>query len=209
MKACLVTGTDTAVGKTYVSCLLVQELRAKGINAVGYKPVSSGDREDARLLAEASGGVDIDLINPYHYEVPVAPMVAAMLQGTEVDIDLIRSRFEELCNQYDYVVVEGAGGWLVPYTKEASIGDVFKAYDLPVILVIGNKLGAINHTCLSIQAMKQDGYDRVSLVLNNLQEELDNATITNSGVIESVLNQEIAQQVIQGQTYLELEDLAL
>jgi len=200
-----VTGTDTEVGKTYVSRLILQELREQGVNAVGYKPVSSGDRTDAEQLAEVCGIEDLELINPYHFETPVAPMVAGLIHAQEVDPEVLTSRFEQLSRDYDYVVIEGAGGWRTPYLRGQGIGNIFKAYNLPAVLVVGNKLGAINHSVLSYEVLKADGVSNVSMVLNNLQDELDNATISNGGIIESMLKTEFVENVIQGQTYLDLE----
>jgi len=203
--ACLITGTDTEVGKTYITCLLIKELRAKGINAIGFKPVSSGDRIDAKQLAAASEIDDINLINPYHFDIPVAPLVAATVQGTEIDADFLRHRLNELQQQYDYIVIEGAGGWKTPYLSNGGLSALFPNTQLPVILVIGNKLGAINHTLLSYEQIKNDGFNNPTLILNNLNDELDNATITNGGIIESILNLELAENVIQEQTYLDLD----
>ena len=106
-----VTGTDTGVGKTRFSCLLIEALRAEGRDVVGYKPVCSGDREDAVLLANASGGLDLDQVNPVWLKAAVAPLVAGMLENRPVNPAVLLEGFRALAAEHAGVIVEGAGGW--------------------------------------------------------------------------------------------------
>ncbi len=198
-----VTGTDTGVGKTYVSQLILQGLRSNGRNAIGYKPIACGDRDDAHSLAHASGGADLDQINPIHLKTPVAPYVASMLENKPVDPAALIRHYLELAANHDTVVVEGAGGWEVPITKDYRMSDLAKDLGLPVLLVAANKLGALNHILLSLDAIRAKGLTCVGLVLNQLGDELDTAMITNKGVIEDLGGVPLLDHLIHGQDFLD------
>ncbi len=109
-----ITGTDTGVGKTYVTSLILAALRGKGVDAVGYKPVATGDRSDATRLASASGGLDRELVNPVFLKPALAPMLAAMFENREVSRDELLAGYHGLANAHEVVLVEGGGGWEVP-----------------------------------------------------------------------------------------------
>lgn len=118
MAGIFITGTDTGVGKTRVAAMLVRALRAASVDAVGFKPICCGGREDAELLAEASGGaVALNDVNPVWLRPPVAPYTAAMIEGRTVDVALVREKFTQLRAAHAAVIVEGAGGWLVPVAR--------------------------------------------------------------------------------------------
>ncbi|MEN8679731.1 MAG: dethiobiotin synthase, partial [Akkermansiaceae bacterium] len=111
----LVTGTDTGIGKTWVSALIVEELRKGGVEAVGLKPVLSGSREDAERLWEASGGtLDLDVINPWWYRTPVAPLVASRIEGSPLEVAPLVEYIHKLRDAHDFTLVEGVGRWEVP-----------------------------------------------------------------------------------------------
>lgn len=202
-----ITGTDTGVGKTYVTRLIIESLRAEGKYAVGFKPVSCGDREDATLLAEASGGLPVDEINPLHFNAGLAPHVAALLENkTIAPADLIAS-YRAFAEKYDPVLVEGAGGWEVPITETYFISDLAKDLALPVILVAANKLGALNHILLTLSAIKAKGLTCAGIILNQLEDEMDTPMITNKGILESLTDVPLLDHIIHGQDFLSPEFL--
>lgn len=200
-----VTGTDTAAGKTRFSCLLIEALRAEGIDAAGYKPVCCGDRDDALLLAAASGGLDADEVNPVWLKASVAPLVAGMLENRPVEPGFLLESFRRFSAMHHTVIVEGAGGWRVPLADGYDMADLAADLGLPVILVVGNKLGALNHTILTVDAIRAKGLPIAGLVINNLMDELDTAAITNKGIIEQLTGLPILAEIIHGQDFLEVE----
>ena len=200
-----VTGTDTAVGKTWFSRLLVQALREDGRNAAGYKPVCCGDREDAELLAQASGGLELDKVNPIYLKAPAAPQVAAMLADVEIDVGSMIVAARQFQKEHDPVVVEGAGGWRVPLVKGYDMADLARDLTLPIIVVVGNRLGALNHAILTVEDIRASDLEVAGLVLNNLQEEQDTAAITNKGVIEDLTGAPILAELIHSQDFVDVE----
>lgn len=199
-----VTATDTDAGKTYVSRLIIEALRREGKDFVGYKPICCGDRNDAVNLAQAAGEEDLDAINPLWMKTPAAPHVAATLENITLSIPELIAGFEKRQTSHEGVIVEGVGGWLVPLTKELSIADFAKDLALPVILVVRNQLGALNHTLLTIESMRARGVEPAGLIFNHPQDELDTAAITNKGIIEDLCGVEVLTDVINGQKEIEV-----
>lgn len=202
-----ITGTDTNAGKTYATCLMLEELRRQGIDAVGYKPVSCGDRDDATRIAAASGGLPIEEINPLHLNTPVAPLVAGMLENHPVDPQILIDGYHQLAAKHTQVLVEGAGGWEVPIAPNFRVSDFAKALNLPVILVVANRLGALNHTLLSVDAIRAKGLQCAGIILNQLDDELDTAMITNKGLIEELTGLPLIDHLIHQQNFINLEAL--
>ena len=202
-----ITGTDTNAGKTYATCLMLEELRRQGIDAVGYKPVSCGDRDDATRLAAASGGLPIEEINPLHLNTPVAPLVAGMLENHPVDPQILIDGYHQLAAKHTQVLVEGAGGWEVPIASNFRVSDLAKALNLPIILVVANRLGALNHTLLSVDAIRATGLKCAGIILNQLDDELDTAMITNKGLIEKLTGLPLIDHLIHQQNFINLEAL--
>lgn len=200
-----ITGTDTGVGKTYVTCLILQALRQAGVNAVGYKPVACGDREDAHQLAAASGGADPDEVNPVYLNTAVAPYVACMLENRSIDPADLVSGFHQLASKYQTVITEGAGGWEVPIAPNYRISDLAAELNLPVILIAGNKLGALNHVLLTVDAIRAKGLTCAGIVLNQLEDEMDTAMITNRGVLEDLTGVPLLEHIIHGQDFLDAD----
>lgn len=200
-----VTGTDTGVGKTRFSCLLIEALRAEGRDAVGYKPVCSGDRDDAVLLANASGGLDLDAVNPVWLKAAVAPWVAGMLENRPIDPEVLLEGYRGLAAEHETVIVEGAGGWRVPIAEGYDIADLAADLKLPVVLVVGNRLGALNHAILTIDSIRSRGLEIAGLVINHLADELDTAAITNKGIVEQLTGVPIVAEIIHGQDFLDVE----
>lgn len=198
-----ITGTDTGVGKTRVARLILENLRAEGIDAVGYKPVSCGDREDATILAGASGGLDPDEINPVHLNTPVAPYVAGMLENRPVDPAVLVEGYRLLASRHATVVVEGAGGWEVPIAPAYRVSDLAVALGLPVVVVAANKLGALNHIVLTVNSIRARGLVCAGIVMNQLEDEMDTAMITNKGIVEDLTGVPLLEHVIYGQDFLD------
>ncbi len=162
-KAFFITGTDTNVGKTYIACKLIQQYVSQGYRVVGMKPVAAGCEliegewvNDDVLKLEAVSNVKAPraLTNPYSFKEPIAPHIAAELTGKTIEISVIKQAFDELSQLADIVIVEGAGGFLVPLNETETMADLVKTLNAPIILVIGIKLGCINHTLLTIDAIK-------------------------------------------------------
>jgi dethiobiotin synthetase len=204
-----ITGTDTGVGKTYVTRLILESLRNEGIDAVGYKPIACGDRDDAVLLSAASGALDLGEVNPVFFKTPVAPYVAEMLENRVIDPTELIAGFHHLATRHAQVLVEGVGGWEVPITANYRVSDLALDLNLPVILVAGNRLGALNHILLTINAIHSKGLTCAGIILNQLEDEMDTAMITNKGVIENLTGIPLLEHLIYGQDFFDLETLRL
>jgi len=157
-----VTGTDTGVGKTFIAAAMLRGLRDAGYTAVGYKPVASGCevtpdglRNDDALALQAAGtsGWDYDAINPYAFEPPIAPHIAAADAGVTVERAVLDAGHARLAAASDWVVVEGAGGWRVPLSPHFDFADWASAQAWRVVLVVGMRLGCVNHALLSATAI--------------------------------------------------------
>lgn len=164
--AFFVTGTDTGIGKTVASVALLHALRARGLRAVGMKPVASGcdatpgglRNEDAVALQAASHpSPSYADVNPFAFVDPTTPELAATLDGGAVSLPPIEAAFARLRATADTVVVEGAGGWLAPWSPTLMQSDLVRALDLPVILVAGLRLGSISHAWLTARAIRAEG----------------------------------------------------
>jgi dethiobiotin synthetase len=184
-----ITGTDTGVGKTYTAVRLLQLLRASGTCCAGIKPICCGDRRDAEfLLAAGSDGLTIDDVNPVWLKTPAAPMVGSLMEKVDIDIDHILSAFHALQNRVEHVIVEGAGGWMVPIRPDYFISDLAVAMELPVLAVAYNRLGCLNQAALTVQSVVGDGLRCVGLVLNNAQDTGDIAALTNADILRKILD---------------------
>jgi len=172
-----VTGTDTGIGKTTVCCALLHGFARRGNTVVGMKPVAAGCEngiwQDVADLQRASNLVlPQTLINPYALTTPVAPHIAASVDGVHIQLDMIRQAFDALQAQAQIVIVEGVGGFLVPLNDEHDTGDLAKLLGLPVILVVGMRLGCLNHALLSAQAIQARGLTLAGWVANQLNPEI-------------------------------------
>jgi dethiobiotin synthetase len=177
-RAWFVTGTDTGVGKTRVSAALLHALRRQGLKAVGMKPVAAGaeqassgawTNEDLLALRSASDvQVPPELDNPYLLPDPVSPHIAARNAGVAIDVGLLKQRFQALRARADAVVVEGAGGWLVPLNDRETMADLAATLDLPVILVVGLRLGCLNHALLTQESIRTRGLRLAGWVANRV-----------------------------------------
>ncbi|MFC4726722.1 dethiobiotin synthase [Coralloluteibacterium thermophilus] len=178
-RSVFVTGTDTEIGKTVASCALLHALRDRGCRAVGMKPVASGSalhadggwrNEDALALLEASDPrPDYELVNPYALPVPTAPELAARQAGVELRLEPMLAAYTALRARADIVVVEGVGGWQAPLTEALDQAEVARAMALPVVLVVGVRLGCVNHARLSARAILDQGFALRGWVANHVQ----------------------------------------
>lgn len=157
------TGTDTGVGKTFVSAAVATSLRSAGRRVAVMKPVAagtdqSGRNEDVEALGQVSEpGLPADALNPYCLAAPTAPSIAALREGRRIEVQRLDAAWLRLCSSTDDILVEGAGGWRVPFAPGLMMSDLSRRWNLPVLLVAGIRLGAINHTLLSLEAMQRDG----------------------------------------------------
>lgn len=181
---CFVTGTDTGVGKTLVACALLRALRASGVDAGGFKPVETGVGEagplDAIALREAAGGGDaLEQVCPQRFALPAAPTVAAEAEGRKVDLAAIDAAFEALSARHEFLVVEGAGGLLVPAAEGLSMADLAGRWHLPLVVVTRAALGTINHTRLTLEAAAARGLRVEGLVVSHADGPLSAADAAN------------------------------
>ncbi len=170
-----ITGTDTGIGKTWVSRMLLDQLRARGVRALGMKPVASGCRmtaqglrnDDAEILRGASAFAPAYAdVNPYAFADPIAPHISARDTGTTIELARIEAAYGRLAALADALVVEGVGGWAAPLGESLSQADLVHALDLDVVLVVGMRLGCINHALLSARAIAADGCRLVGWIAN-------------------------------------------
>lgn len=199
-----ITGTDTDAGKTYVTCLLLEALRREGKAAAGYKPFACGDRADAHALVASSGGAaTLEETNPVYLKVPACPYAAGLLENKTVDVEAARQGFFSLAARFSHVLVEGAGGWEVPVTESLSLADLAQELGLPVIVVVNNRLGCLNHAILTVRNIQARGLRCAGLVLNQVQDERDLASISNRMVLERFLDVPVLAEVMHGETQMD------
>lgn len=177
MRGAYITGTDTGVGKTLASTVLLHRLRGSGLRAVGMKPIASGcertseglRNQDALALLDASDPRPAyDDINPYPMALPTAPQLAARAMGVTVDPARLRDAYARLAAQADAVIVEGVGGWAAPFDTGVEQADFVRMLGVPVILVVGLRLGCLNHARLSARAIAEDGARMIGWIGNSI-----------------------------------------
>lgn len=175
MKGLFVTGVDTDCGKTEISLGLMAALQFRGKSVLGMKPVASGctngpdgprNADALRIQAQGSSRAPYGLVNPYAFMPPIAPHIAAGRAGTEIELATIARAYQSLAEEAELVVVEGVGGWRVPLGSSLSVSDIPRALDLPVILVVGLRLGCINHALLSVESILAHGCHLAGWVAN-------------------------------------------
>lgn len=177
-----IAGTDTGIGKTHVACALLHALRGAGLSAIGMKPVASGcertpqglRNEDALALIDASDPQpDYSTCNPYAFEPAIAPHLAATDLGAQVEPARIETAYTHLLKQAECVVVEGVGGWMVPLSGALDASAIPRALKLPIILVVGLRLGCINHARLSARAIEADGCELLGWIGNRVDPAME------------------------------------
>jgi dethiobiotin synthetase len=167
--AYFLTGTDTEVGKTLIAAALLRAAAAQGLRALGMKPVAAGGAEDVDALV-AAGNVQAprEAVNPYLLREPLSPHLAARRDGVTIDLEVIARRFNELRGRADFLVVEGAGGFLVPLSDTHDGADLAARLGLPVVLVVGLRLGCLNHALLTAEAIRARGLHLAGWVANQV-----------------------------------------
>jgi dethiobiotin synthetase len=176
-----VTGTDTGVGKTLVSCALLRGFAESGTRVIGMKPVAAGCPDDdvhvdvRQLRAASNVAATLGQMNPYSFIPAVAPHLAAQHVGVKIRFDRIVQSYHELAALADQVIVEGAGGFLVPLNDTQSTADLVQALGLPVILVVGMRLGCLNHALLTVEAIRSRKLYLAGWVANMLDADMEMA----------------------------------
>lgn len=176
-----VTGTDTGVGKTLIACALISAIAASGRRVVGMKPVAAGARMDRgrlrnedveRLNAASHVDAPLALVNPYCFEPAIAPSIAARAAGVTIELDKIVAAYRQLAALADHVVVEGVGGFCVPLKPGEDGADLARRLELPVLLVVGLRLGCLNHALLTAQAIRSNGLALAGWCANQIDPAL-------------------------------------
>lgn len=219
-KDIFITGTDTGVGKTVVSALLIRALLINGYTACPMKPVETGCRRDADVLLPSDGEFlkeiaetdePIKNITPYCFETPVAPVVASNMEGVEIDINKIIEKYEQLSSKYDIVVVEGAGGLMVPIKEDYYMLDLALELRPRVVVVALNKLGVLNHTLLTLEVLDKYGLEVTAVLLNSPNRDpLDKSQDTNLQVLSQLVDVRLIEAIprINSMSKEELDKMA-
>lgn len=200
-KGLFIIGTDTGVGKTYVATGLAAALKQSGMNVGVMKPAETGCPKragqlapgDALALMKAAGTRDpLSLVNPYRFSKPIAPAVAAYFAGKEISFEKIILAYQKLASRHEFMIVEGAGGLMVPLTSELTYLDLVEALELPVLIVARPGLGTINHTLLTISALLERNVPIAGIVINHATDKKSGlAERTSPAVIEELSGIEI------------------
>lgn len=200
MAGIFVSGTDTGVGKTIVACAIARGLRSAGVDVGVMKPAETGvtaaGPEDAIALRAAAGVEDdLSLICPLQYEMPAAPEASAHAEGRSFSLDPIDTAFATLTKRHRTLIVEGAGGLLVPMGGETTMADLALHLRLPVLLVARASLGTINHTLLSVEACEQRKLDLVGVVISHSAGVLSPADAANLEILRTSLGPRLVGEV--------------
>lgn len=205
-----ITGTDTEIGKTWCTVALIQYFRQQGLRVVGMKPIATGccqtekglRNSDAEQILAVSGlEVPYDWVNPYAFEPPIAPHLAATQVGQRIELDKMISCYQQLATLAEVVVVEGVGGWRVPINDKQSLKDLVLTMEVPVILVVGLRLGCINHALLSAETIIRDGCHLVGWIANAMNPDFE-----TQGSIET-LKERLEVPLLAQIPYLENPDI--
>jgi dethiobiotin synthetase len=182
MNGLFVTGTDTGVGKTLVTAAVALTLRGRGLDVGVVKPVQTGDGDAANLKAWAELPEPLDEIAPHSFAAPLAPLVAARLEGRKLELDSVAEQVRRLADRHEVTIVEGVGGLLVPVGPDWTIADLAGSLGIPLVIVARAGLGTVNHTLLTVGEARRRGLDVTGVVLNGLADE---STATNVELIET------------------------
>ena len=176
-----ITGTDTGIGKTFITCGLLSFLQSKDLKVVGLKPISAGVQifdeqklnEDVFLLKKFTN-IELDYrdINYYSFDKPVSPHIATALENLPIDFDLIKDNIKKIKKKADIVLIEGAGGYEVPVDMGRRISDLITYIDVPVIIVVGVRLGCLNHTLLTYEAIKAKHIKIFGWIANIIEDDM-------------------------------------
>ena len=205
MSAFFVTGTDVSVGKTHVVCALLRDLLQRGVPSMGYKPVSCGDRKELRAMREAAGAptMSLDAINPLFLRTGADPRMGAEFERQTVDIPALVASCRAVESGYDTLLVEGVGGWETPLCPGSTMADLAAALQYPVLLVVSNRQGAVNHALMTVRAIQARGLKCCGIVLNQQNEEWDTAAVTNRAMLEEYTGLPVLAELIHGEDVLD------
>lgn len=190
-----ITGTDTDVGKTYIASSLVKHFVQQGFKVIGMKPVAAGcelvndhllNDDVSQLMYVSNVKAPLALVNPYAFQPAIAPHIAAQQASITISLEVIANAFQQLQQLADVVIVEGAGGFYVPLNKQETIADLAVKLNVPVILVVGMRLGCINHALLTVQAIQVRGLSIAGWVANQVGGEM-NAYQANFDTLQQMI----------------------
>jgi dethiobiotin synthetase len=185
-----ITGTDTGVGKTVLTALLARFLRGRGLNVAALKPVCSGNRADARkIFAALDSALTLNEINPWHFRSPVAPLLAARLEKKPVKLAQVLAHIRTLQKRFDVLLVEGAGGLLSPLGENFDSRDLILALRAAPLIVAQNKLGAVNHVLLTLEALPKSVRPKAKIILMSPPKP-DAATASNATLLAQFVSPE-------------------
>lgn len=201
MSAYFVVGTDVGVGKTHVVCALLRDLIQRGVTAMGCKPVSCGDRKELRAMREAAGAptLSLDSINPLFLRTGADPRMGAEFERQSVDMEALVASCRSLEAVYDTLLVEGVGGWETPLCPGATMADMAAMLQYPVLLVVSNRQGAVNHAIMTVRSIQERGLKCCGIVLNQQSEEWDTAAVTNRAMLEEYTGLPVLAELIHGE----------
>ena len=225
MRSIFITGTDTDAGKTYVSVLLLKAMNQAGLQTIGFKPIAAGcdstseglRNEDAtNLQSAASTSLPYDLVNPVAFVEPIAPHIAAQKIGINIDMQVVSSTLQQLQSKNaDVLLIEGAGGWRLPVSLACAEGeqnrflsDFVAQQKLPVILVVGMKLGCLNHAALTLEQVKRDNCEVVGWIANQVDPKMA-CYAENLMSLKSLLDKPFLGEVAYNSENILLEESAL
>jgi len=200
-----ITGTDTGVGKTFVTALLARALRRAGLDTIALKPICSGDRGDAEILrAACDAELGLDEVNPLWFQMPVAPHLAARHETRTISIPALEDWYRSVSAVRKSVLVEGAGGWLVPIADKTLIADLAAVLGLPVIVVVADRLGCVNHALLTIESIRSRGLECRGIILNSLRRESPERDLGNRAMLEEFTGVPVLFEITPEQREIEL-----
>ncbi|KHF24057.1 dethiobiotin synthase [Solemya velum gill symbiont] len=214
MKGWFITGTDTEIGKTHITLALMEALKKQGNKVTGMKPIASGCektdeglRNSDALAIQAASSVHkrYELVNPYAFEPPIAPHLAARNSDVQIDIEQITTIAHTLVQDEDLILIEGVGGWMVPLGGGQMLADLASTLNLPVILVVGMRLGCINHALLSAAAIKASGLQLAGWIANSVDPDMDEPEAVLDTLNEQMDAPLIGQMPYKGELLLQKE----
>ena len=207
-KVVFITGTDTGVGKTVLTGLLLAHLRGAGCNAFAVKPFSAGGLRDAVLFNRLQGNeLPMDLVAPFRFSEPVAPLVSLRKQHANIELQRVLEKIRLALRRSELLLVEGIGGLLVPIAKGLTVSDLIFALGCPVIVVARNHLGTINHTLLTVQVLRTMSINVLKVVLMDGAKG-DGSKVTNQEVLKILLDPiEVLRLPYLGRTALKAESI--
>lgn len=188
MQGFFITGTNTGIGKTFFTAILTRHLRAQGIPALALKPFCCGERTDVEIFAKANDEVlTLNQINPVHLLPPLSPYAACVVEERPLDPEDTLQSIRTITEKYPGpFLIEGAGGWLVPITKQYWVRDFARELNLPVIVVASAGLGTLNHSLLTIESIRNSGCNIQGIVMNHHGCPEDMAAATNPAILEEL-----------------------